>query len=175
MALGIYASVILGGEAFVLIGTHSSYLIHWIYALVVNIMLQMLILPSLPDSVCVYGQGCRQKQLDGINSGAQVVVATPGRLDDLVRQKEVDLSRVSYVVFDEADRMLDMGFMSNLTLIISKVRDDKQFIMTRWVGGQAVYHDQVQNITRHVIYFSSGILACNRFYEISQCMSFTVH
>lgn len=82
-------------------------------------------------SICVYGKGDRRKQLDGLAAGAQVVVATPGRLDDLLRQKEVDLRRVSYVVFDEADKMLDMGFMHHLTFIISAVRDDRQFIMTR--------------------------------------------
>ena len=71
--------------------------------------------------------------MDALNEGADIVVATPGRLDDLIRNNDVDVSRVSYVVFDEADRMLEMGFMSNLTFIISSVRHDKQFIMTRCV------------------------------------------
>ena len=82
-------------------------------------------------SVCIYGQGSRAKQIEGVNAGAQVIVATPGRLDDLLRSGDIDISRVSYVVFDEADRMMEMGFMSNLTFIICKVRKDKQFVMTR--------------------------------------------
>ncbi|KAF2355795.1 Helicase C-terminal, partial [Trinorchestia longiramus] len=98
-------------------------------------------------SVCIYGKADRQKQLDGLNSGASVVVATPGRLDDLLRTKQVDLRRVSYVVFDEADRMLDMGFLHNLTFIISGIRRDRQFIMT-----SATWNNDIHYIAKNYLH-----------------------
>ena len=61
-------------------------------------------------SVCIAGGMDRKLQNQKLKQGAQVVVATPGRLISLVENNECDLSRVHYLVLDEADRMLDMGF-----------------------------------------------------------------
>ncbi|KAA0201587.1 hypothetical protein HAZT_HAZT003891 [Hyalella azteca] len=90
--------------------------------------------------VCVYGQGDRGTQLRKLADGAMVVVATPGRLADLLRSQEVDLRRVSYVVFDEADRMLDMGFLCHLSLILNSVRKDRQFVMTSATWNSDIHH-----------------------------------
>jgi superfamily II DNA/RNA helicase len=59
----------------------------------------------------IYGGAPMRKQIDALQQGAEVVVATPGRLIDLIDRKAADLADVSFVVIDEADRMADMGFL----------------------------------------------------------------
>ncbi|KAB0402619.1 hypothetical protein E2I00_009660 [Balaenoptera physalus] len=61
-------------------------------------------------SVAVYGGGSMWEQAKALQEGAEIVVCTPGRLIDHVKKKATNLQRVSYLVFDEADRMFDMGF-----------------------------------------------------------------
>lgn len=60
--------------------------------------------------LCVYGGGSRWEQSNAVKEGCDILVATPGRLIDLVKLKSMSLERVTYLVFDEADRMFDMGF-----------------------------------------------------------------
>lgn len=60
-------------------------------------------------AVCVYGGGDRRKQIDNIRNGVEIVIATPGRLNDLINDKVIDVASITYLVLDEADRMLDMG------------------------------------------------------------------
>lgn len=61
-------------------------------------------------SVCVYGGNDIRAQLQELAGGCDIIVATPGRLNDLVDRGCVSLSQVTFLVLDEADRMLDMGF-----------------------------------------------------------------
>lgn len=61
-------------------------------------------------SVCVYGGNDIRTQLQELSAGCELIVATPGRLNDLVDRGCVSLAQVSFLVLDEADRMLDMGF-----------------------------------------------------------------
>ena len=60
--------------------------------------------------LCVYGGGSKWEQCNAVKEGCDILVATPGRLIDLVRSKALSLGRVTYLVFDEADRMFDLGF-----------------------------------------------------------------
>ncbi|RZF35463.1 hypothetical protein LSTR_LSTR012157 [Laodelphax striatellus] len=60
--------------------------------------------------VCCYGGGSKWEQSKALEGGAEIVVATPGRMIDLVKMKATNLVRVTYLVLDEADRMFDMGF-----------------------------------------------------------------
>lgn len=80
-------------------------------------------------SLCVYGGGNRDEQVRLSRQKPEVVIATPGRLNDLVMSKIVDLTSVVYVVLDEADRMLDMGFMPQIRKIMCDLRPDKQTVM----------------------------------------------
>lgn len=59
---------------------------------------------------CCYGGGSKWEQSKALESGAEIVVATPGRMIDLVKMKATNLTRVTFLVLDEADRMFDMGF-----------------------------------------------------------------
>jgi ATP-dependent RNA helicase DeaD len=60
--------------------------------------------------LAVYGGASIDQQIRSLRKGVQVIVATPGRLNDLIKRGKVDISGVRYVVFDEADEMLQMGF-----------------------------------------------------------------
>lgn len=68
----------------------------------------------------VYGGASIETQIRQIKSGSQIVVATPGRLVDLIKRKTISLSNVRYVVLDEADEMLNMGFKDDLDFILDK-------------------------------------------------------
>ncbi len=63
---------------------------------------------------CIHGGVDQQPQIDTLNNGVDVLVATPGRMFDLVSQKALDLRRVEILVLDEADHMLDMGFIKDI-------------------------------------------------------------
>ncbi|KAH8284315.1 hypothetical protein KR018_003466 [Drosophila ironensis] len=81
-------------------------------------------------AVCVYGGGDRRMQISDLERGAEIIICTPGRLNDLVLAKVIDVSSVTYLVLDEADRMLDMGFEPQIRKILLDIRPDRQTIMT---------------------------------------------
>lgn len=76
--------------------------------------------------VAVYGGASISTQISQVKRGAQIIVATPGRLLDLINRKVVRLEQVSYVVLDEADEMLNMGFQEDIDAILKKTPDDKK-------------------------------------------------
>ncbi|CAI6363005.1 unnamed protein product [Macrosiphum euphorbiae] len=92
--------------------------------------------------VCVYGGGVstltHQQLIQAENP--DIIVATPGRLNDLVGIQAIKLEHVSYMVLDEADRMLDMGFKNQIELSLRHVRPDKQTILTSATWPTAVQH-----------------------------------
>jgi len=76
--------------------------------------------------VSVYGGSSIEKQISEIKRGAQIVVATPGRLMDLMGRNAVRINEVSYVVLDEADEMLNMGFEEDVEYILSHTPEQKR-------------------------------------------------
>lgn len=74
----------------------------------------------------VYGGEPIQRQIHSLARGVQIVVGTPGRLIDLLERRILDLSTVRTVVLDEADRMLDMGFIEDIEYILSRVPSNRQ-------------------------------------------------
>ncbi|MBR2566321.1 MAG: DEAD/DEAH box helicase [Paenibacillus sp.] len=77
-------------------------------------------------SVAIVGGVSQRVQERALQQGADIIIATPGRLMDLVNQKQIDLSLVEILVLDEADRMLDMGFIHDVKRIIAKMPNKKQ-------------------------------------------------
>lgn len=75
--------------------------------------------------VPVYGGASIQDQIKQIRKGAQIIVATPGRLMDLMDRKAIDIGNVGFVVLDEADEMLNMGFKDDIDFILSHTPKDK--------------------------------------------------
>ena len=76
--------------------------------------------------VAVYGGANISDQLRQIKRGVQIVVATPGRMLDIINRKAIDFTQVQFVVLDEADEMLNMGFQEDIDSILSTTPDDKK-------------------------------------------------
>ena len=79
--------------------------------------------------VTVYGGANIQKQIEKLKKGAQIVVATPGRLQDHMNRRTVDLSHVTPVVLDEADEMLNMGFYKDVRKILDQIKSRQRLAM----------------------------------------------
>jgi ATP-dependent RNA helicase DDX5/DBP2 len=96
----------------------------------------------------VYGGVKKHTQLRELRAGAEICIATPGRLIDHLEQGNTNLKRVTYLVLDEADRMLDMGFEPQLRKIVSQIRPDRQVLMwsATWPKEvQALANDYLQD------------------------------
>lgn len=76
--------------------------------------------------VSVYGGASINDQAKQIKKGAQILVATPGRMQDMIRRKYVNISSIGFCILDEADEMLNMGFKEDITNILSHTPNDKQ-------------------------------------------------
>lgn len=92
--------------------------------------------------VAVYGGASIETQISRIKKGVHIVVATPGRLTDLIRRKKIDISTIKYVVLDEADEMLNMGFQEDIDSILEYTPAHKQ----TWLFA-ATMPDAIHNIT----------------------------
>ncbi len=75
--------------------------------------------------VAVYGGASIEEQARSLKKGAQIIVATPGRMQDMIRRNFVDISHINYCVLDEADEMLNMGFYEDITAILSHTPQEK--------------------------------------------------
>jgi len=92
---------------------------------------------------CVYGGAPKGPQIRDLNNGVEIVIATPGRLIDMLDSRVTNLRRVTYLVLDEADRMLDMGFEPQIRKIVDQIRPDRQTLL--W---SATWPKEVQSIAR---------------------------
>ena len=81
------------------------------------------------QATCIYGGAEKYPQKKDLRSGCELVIATPGRLIDFLDSGDTNLKRVSYLVIDEADRMLDMGFIPQIEKIVQHIRKDRQTLM----------------------------------------------
>ena len=101
------------------------------------------------SSVAVYGGNDGNRfdvETKGLKMGADVIIATPGRLLSHIRMGHVDLSRLSFFVLDEADRMLDMGFSDDILQIASRLPKDHQTIMF-----SATMPNKIQQLARTLL------------------------
>ncbi|KAH7441865.1 hypothetical protein KP509_03G059400 [Ceratopteris richardii] len=80
-------------------------------------------------STCIYGGAPKAPQIRDLQKGVEIAIATPGRLIDMLGNKRTNLNRITYLVLDEADRMLDMGFEPQIRNIVSQIRPDRQTLL----------------------------------------------
>ncbi|XP_075164327.1 ATP-dependent RNA helicase p62-like [Haematobia irritans] len=80
-------------------------------------------------NTCVYGGSSKNRQMQDLQSGVELVIATPGRLLDFLSSGVTNMRRCTYLVLDEADRMLDMGFEPQIRKIMGQIRPDRQILM----------------------------------------------
>ena len=94
-------------------------------------------------NTCVYGGAPKGPQVRDLARGVEICIATPGRLIDMLEAGKTNLKRVTYLVLDEADRMLDMGFEPQIRKIVDQIRPDRQTLM--W---SATWPKEVQALAR---------------------------
>jgi ATP-dependent RNA helicase RhlE len=112
-----------GVEALILVPTREL-------AMQVHEQFEQLRDKHLRPAALVIGGLAEKKQLQAIRAGARVVVATPGRLEDYLRRRLISLGGVRIAILDEADRMLDMGFLPAIRRILALVPEQRQW--PRW-------------------------------------------
>jgi ATP-dependent RNA helicase DDX5/DBP2 len=97
---------------------------------------------------------------DSLRNGVEIVIATPGRLIDHLEGGTTNLRRVTYLVLDEADRMLDMGFEPQIRKIVSQIRPDRQTLL--W---SATWPKEVQTLAADFL---------NNPYEVGSFFVFSI-
>ena len=107
--------------------------------------------------VAVYGGSSITDQARDIKRGAQIIVATPGRMKDMINRRLVDISKIQYSVLDEADEMLNMGFKEDITDILSHTPDDKN----TWLFS-ATMPREVSRIAKNFMYNPQEITVGNK-------------
>ena len=105
----------------------------------------------------VYGGSSIESQIRTLRNGVQVIVATPGRLLDLIKRGEVKLSDVHTVILDEADEMLNMGFIDDIKEILTHVPDDRKMLMF-----SATMPKEIANIAKEFMHEPVEFVAGNR-------------
>ncbi|WP_085318336.1 DEAD/DEAH box helicase [Derxia lacustris] len=94
-------------------------------------------------SVVVFGGVDIRPQIESLRAGVEIVIATPGRLLDHLQQKSINLSQVQILVLDEADRMLDMGFLPDLQRIVNLLPPQRQTLLF-----SATFSDEIKKLAR---------------------------
>jgi ATP-dependent RNA helicase RhlE len=97
-------------------------------------------------STVVYGGVAMDPQIKALRDGVEILVATPGRLLDLVGQRVANLGQVEVLVLDEADRMLDMGFLPDIQRIIGLLPARRQNLMF-----SATFSDEIRRLSRTIL------------------------
>ncbi|KAI9197141.1 p68 RNA helicase [Polychytrium aggregatum] len=98
-------------------------------------------------NTCLYGGVPRGPQIRELQKGVEIAICTPGRLIDMLESGKTNLRRVTYLVMDEADRMLDMGFEPQIRKIVEQIRPDRQTLM--W---SATWPKEVQALARDYLH-----------------------
>lgn len=119
-------------------------------------------------SSAAYGGVPKRPQIQDLQRGAEICIACPGRLIDFLESNITNLRRVTYLVLDEADRMLDMGFEPQIRKIVSQIRPDRQTLM--W---SATWPKEVQNLARDLckeepVHINVGSLDLKACHNIKQ-------
>jgi len=98
------------------------------------------------SSAIAYGGVSINPQVSALEDGVDVLVATPGRLLDLMQKQAVSLSQLQFLVFDEADRMLDMGFIIDIQRILKRVPSDRQTMLF-----SATFNDEIFTLSKNIL------------------------
>lgn len=125
-------------------------------------------------TIAVYGGTKIERQVEYLRQGVDVVVATPGRLLDLMQRQSIDLSEVEVLVLDEADRMFDMGFINDIRRIVEPMPKERQTLLFSATMPEAIrkltesiqrrpqmiqigrQHNPIENIIQHVFPVAAG-------------------
>lgn len=98
-------------------------------------------------STVIFGGVKQGRQVEAIKQGIDILVATPGRLDDLMKQRHVSLRHVNVLVLDEADRMLDMGFIHDVEQIVKRIPNKRQTLLFT-----ATFPKSIENVANRYLH-----------------------
>ena len=112
-------------------------------------------------STVIFGGVGMNPQVDRLRRGVDIVVATPGRLLDLQQQGALDLSTVEILVLDEADRMLDMGFIHDVKKVLALMPAQKQSLLF-----SATFSDEIRDL-------ANGLLRNPQSIQVTPCLLYT--
>jgi superfamily II DNA/RNA helicase len=97
-------------------------------------------------SITAYGGVSSKEQVEKIVQGVDILMATPGRLIDHIQSGVIDLATIQILVFDEADRMLDLGFKDEINKILEQIPEKRQTLLF-----SATFNDEVYNIGKNIL------------------------
>ncbi len=120
-------------------------------------------------AACIYGGVDIKPQLDELRRGVEIVVATPGRLLDHVEQRSISLGQVEFVVLDEADRMLDMGFIPDIRRILALLPSQRQSLLF-----SATFSDEIKKLADSMLK-SPQLIEVARRNMVSETITHRVH
>ncbi len=120
-------------------------------------------------STVIFGGVKINPQIQKLRSGVDILVATPGRLLDHVSQRTIDLSKVEILVLDEADRMLDMGFIRDIRKVLALLPKQKQTLLF-----SATFSDEIKRLTNDLLH-SPALVEVARHNTASERVSQVVH
>ncbi|XP_055518968.1 probable ATP-dependent RNA helicase DDX17 isoform X3 [Leucoraja erinacea] len=118
-------------------------------------------------STCIYGGAPKGPQIRDLERGVEVCIATPGRLIDFLEAGKTNLRRCTYLVLDEADRMLDMGFEPQIRKIVEQIRPDRQTLMWSATWPKEV-RQLAEDFLREYVQINVGALELSANHNILQ-------
>ncbi|KAG4929884.1 hypothetical protein AAZX31_17G082700 [Glycine max] len=117
-------------------------------------------------STCIYGGAPKGPQIRELKRGVEIVIATPGRLIDMLEAQHTNLRRVTYLVLDEADRMLDMGFEPQIRKIVAQIRPDRQTLL--W---SATWPRDVETLARQFLHNPYKVIIGSPYLKANQSIN----
>ncbi|EDQ88311.1 p68DDX5 RNA helicase [Monosiga brevicollis MX1] len=119
-------------------------------------------------TTCVFGGAPKRGQAMDLERGVELLIGTPGRLIDFLDTRKTNLRRCTYLVLDEADRMLDMGFEPQLRKIVSQIRPDRQTLMWSATWPKEVQQLAYEFLGQDVIRVQIGAIGLSANHRIKQ-------
>jgi len=120
-------------------------------------------------STCIYGGVDMKAQIAELKEGREIVIATPGRLLDHVQQKTVHFSAVEFLILDEADRMLDMGFIPDIKRILAMLPKERQSLLF-----SATFSDEIKKLADQMLK-APQLIEVARRNQVSETITHRVH
>uniref|UniRef100_A0A8V5H4V9 Probable ATP-dependent RNA helicase DDX5 n=1 Tax=Melopsittacus undulatus TaxID=13146 RepID=A0A8V5H4V9_MELUD len=118
-------------------------------------------------STCIYGGAPKGPQIRDLERGVEICIATPGRLIDFLEAGKTNLRRCTYLVLDEADRMLDMGFEPQIRKIVDQIRPDRQTLMWSATWPKEV-RQLAEDFLKEYVHINIGALELSANHNILQ-------
>ncbi len=121
-------------------------------------------------TVSIYGGQSTHVQIQALRGGAQVVVGTPGRVKDLIGQNALKLNNIRFVVLDEADEMLDFGFLPDIKWILSSIPEQRQMMLF-----SATMSKEISGIAQSYLTTPETIQVCERNEPTKTVLQMSIH